>query len=817
MRFLDEHRRRPALLADHLPWAAMVAPGVVLNKDGSFTCGLRFRGPDLESASDLELMSVRARLNNALKRLGSGWCLHVEARRRSAQAYPKSDFEIAAAWLVDAERRSLFETSEPAYETDYRAALTWLPPADRTRRVERVLFDGAEPASRDWRTALDAFERETAQVVDLLADALPEVAMLDDGQILTWLHDCVSPRSVQLELPATPMFLDAWLADAPLLGGVAPTLDGQALKVVSVRGLPATTRPGLLDALGALPFPYRWSARWIGLDKTDAETELVKLRKRWFAKRKGVGVLLREAITREEVPLLDTDAAAKTDECDGALEALGSDACAYGYLTTTITVTAPDPERAAEQARAVEAALNAQGFVARTEDLNAVEAWLGSLPGEPYADVRRPLLSTLNLADLLPVSAVWAGPAADPRLQGPPLAVARTSGSTPFRLALHVGDVGHAMVVGPTGSGKSALLAFLALQWFRYPQARVVVFDKGRSARAAALAAGGRWHPLQPGGAFTLQPLARIEDDAERAWASEWLADAVRLAGLEPTPPVREEIWAALGALAQAPVAQRTLTVFTALVQDKAVAAALEPLTLKGPHGALIDGVAQPEETPAAFECFELESLMATPSAVAPVLAALFHEIERGFDGRPALLILDEAWLFLGETAFAARIREWLKTLRKKGAAVVFATQSLDDVVRSSIASALIESCPTQIFLPNPRALEPASADLYRMFGLNRRQLELIAWATPKRTYYLRQPEGRRLFDLKLGGAGLALCGASSPDDQALIESVAAALDPTDPRPDRFAREFLKAKGVRHVDQVFDSFDPSVVHPLTAE
>jgi len=88
---------------------------------------------------------------------------------------------------------------------------------------------------------------------------------------------------------------------------------------------------------------------------------------------------------------------------------------------------------------------------------------------------------------------------------------------------------------------------------------------------------------------------------------------------------------------------------------------------------------------------------------------------------------------------------------------VVFATQSLDDVVRSSIASALIESCPIQIFLPNPRALEPASADLYRMFGLNRRQLELIAWATPKRTYYLRQPEGCRLFDLKLSGAGLAL------------------------------------------------------------
>src|SRR5882762_7371057 len=107
MRFLDEHRRRPAQLSDHLPWAALVAPGVVLNKDGSFTRGLRFRGPDLESSTEDELMAVRARLNNALKRLGTGWCLHVEARRRRADPYPESAFDLGAAWLLDAERRAL--------------------------------------------------------------------------------------------------------------------------------------------------------------------------------------------------------------------------------------------------------------------------------------------------------------------------------------------------------------------------------------------------------------------------------------------------------------------------------------------------------------------------------------------------------------------------------------------------------------------------------------------------------------------------------------------------------------------------------------
>ena len=118
MRFLDEYRRRPAAMADHLPWAALVAPGVILNKDGSFLTGFRFRGPDLESSTEDELMAVRARLNNALRRLGSGWCLHVEARRRAAAPYPESEFDIDAAWLLDAERRRLAAYAEVEAQTN---------------------------------------------------------------------------------------------------------------------------------------------------------------------------------------------------------------------------------------------------------------------------------------------------------------------------------------------------------------------------------------------------------------------------------------------------------------------------------------------------------------------------------------------------------------------------------------------------------------------------------------------------------------------------------------------------------------------------
>ena len=161
--------------------------------------------------------------------------------------------------------------------------------------------------------------------------------------------------------------------------------------------------------------------------------------------------------------------------------------------------------------------------------------------------------------------------------------------------------------------------------------------------------------------------------------------------------------------------------------------------------------------------------------AVLPVLTYLFHRLEARFDGRPSLLVLDEAWLFLDNPAFAARIREWLKTLRKQNVAVVFATQGLSDIAGSTIAPAIIESCPSRIFLPNDRAVEPQARAVYEAFGLNDRQIEIIARAVPKRDYYFQSRQGNRLFELGLGPVALAFTGASTKQDHARMDELIAA------------------------------------------
>lgn len=788
---LSEYRRRPKVLADYLPWAALVGPGLVLNKDGSLQRSCRYRGPDLESAGPEQLMAFHARVNNLLRRFGTGWAIWFEAVRRPATDYPVSDFESPAAWLVDEERRAAFEDDAHHYESDFYLTLCWLPPADRAARAESVLIDdpGAAPQVF-WQDNHQRFSAEAFRLFDLFETLMPEASWLSDDETLTYLHQCVSAKYHRLKAPDIPMYLDAVIADTPLTGGLAPQLGERALRVISVRGYPDATEPGLLRALDALGFAYRWSSRFLPIGKGEAERTLSKYRRQWFAKRKSVLTVMKETLENEPSGLVNSDADNKAADADAALQSLGADHVGFGYLTIAVAVMDEDAAMADEKARAVERVFNHAGFAATTETTNAVDAWLGTHPGNAYANVRRPLLHTLNLAHLAPLSAVWAGSEVNTHLDGPPLIMARCGTDTPFRLVTHQGDVGHTMIVGPTGAGKSVLLAFMALQFQRYPGAQTYVFDKGRSARAALLALGADAYDLSVEGDLAFQPLRRIKEDSERTFAQDWVLGLMKQEGVALTPDVKEAIWSALCSLSDAPPHQRTLTGLAALIQQARLRQALEPYTLGGPYGALLDADSEGLSTSHAA-LFEMEALMHDQKLAAPVLAYLFHRLDQRFTGAPTLLILDEAWVFLDHPFFAGRLRDWLKTLRKKNVSVVFATQSLADITSSSIAPALIENCPTRIFLPNPRAEEPGQNAVYGAFGLTDHQCRLIAQASPKRDYYLQCPDGNRLFDLELGPVALAFCAAGSKTDLAAIEETLARSGP-----DGFAAAWLAQRGL---------------------
>lgn len=792
---LSEYQKRPDCLSDYLPWTALIAPGTVLNKDGSFQRTAEFRGPDLESSTEEELVATCARLNNALRRFGSGWALYFEAARIPARTYPLSDFTDPAAWIVEQERRGEFEEEagqRDLFESVYYLTFQFIPPADRSSKAESWIIETpTDDKGVSVQDHLQSFMSECDRCLDLLQSQFPMAEWLDDDATLTYLHSTVSPKRHPIKTPETPAYIDSFIGGADLVGGLVPRLGEHSIHTVTILGFPSETTPGILDELNTLGFSYRWMTRFLPLSKAEASKVITKTRRQWFAKRKSVVALLKEALMNETTPLVDSDADNKAIDADAALQDLGGDYVSYGYLTTAICVMDEDATVAEARMRAVERIINGRGFVTIHEKVNAVDAWLGTHPGNPYANVRVPLVSTLNLAHMMPLSAVWAGPEGNAHLDGAPLLYATTADHTPFRLVTHQGDVGHTLVVGPTGAGKSVLLNLLSMQFKRYPDAQVFTFDKGASSRAMIEALGGDFYALgETDSALVFQPLRGIDEPAEMAWALEWISGLLVSKGVNVTAEVESTVWSALQSLASAPEDQRTLTGLSALIQDSDLRLALKPFTLEGAYGHILDGN---EDTlrDNAVQAFEMEDLMHSKALVAPVLTYLFHKLEARFDGKPTFLILDEAWVFLDDPMFADRIREWLKVLRKKNVSVIFATQSLADIAGSPIAPAIIESCLSRIFLPNNRAMEPQQKEAYDRFGLNKRQVQIIASATPKRDYYFQSHGGNRLFDLQLGPVALAFCAAGSEKDQTQIDRVLELGGH-----DNFAAHWLRFKGL---------------------
>lgn len=814
---LKSFRHSGPSFADLVPYAGLVDNGVILLKDGSLMAGWYFAGPDSESSTDAERNEVSRQINAILSRLGSGWMIQVEAVRVPTGYYPMEEanhFPDPVTRAIDAERRAHFQKEKGHYESRHAVIMTWRPPEPRRSGLTRYVYADVGSRSATYANkALETFLTSIREVEQYLANVVSirrmmtretterggyRVARYDE--LFQFIRFCITGENHPVRLPEIPMYLD-WLVTAELQHGLTPLLENRFLGVVAIDGLPAESWPGILNSLDLMPLTYRWSSRFVFLDTEEARARLERTRKKWQQKVRPFFDQLFQTQSRS----LDQDAMLMVAETEDAIAEASSQLVAYGYYTPVIVLFDDNQQSLQEKCEAVRRLIQAEGFGARIETINATDAFLGSLPGVSYANIREPLVNTRNLADLIPLNSVWSGSSSAPCPSypaGSPPLMQVASGSTPFRLNLHVDDVGHTLIFGPTGSGKSTLLSLLAAQFRRYAGAQIFAFDKGGSMLPLTLGIDGDHYQIGgdapeegEGRALSFCPLADLSSDADRAWASEWIEALVALQGVMLTPDYRNAISRQIGLMAES--RGRSLSDFVSGVQMREIKDTLHHYTVDGPMGQLLDaeedGLAL-----GAFQCFEIEELMNMGERnLVPVLTYLFRRIEKRLAGAPSLIILDEAWLMLGHPVFRDKIREWLKVLRKANCAVVLATQSISDAERSGIIDVLKESCPTKICLPNGAAREPGTREFYERIGFNERQIEIVATAIPKRDYYVVSPEGRRLFDMALGPVALSFVGASGKEDLKRIRALHLEHGAVWPR------HWLQQRGIAHVDTLF--------------
>ncbi len=774
-------------LPDLLNYATVIQPGIVLGKDGSLLAGWYYRGVDNASITIEERNSISARLNDKFKLLDSGWTLQIDTIRISAPGYPERErlfFPDKITWLIDEERREMYERDHLHFETIYVLTLSYLPPLIVQSKLEDMMYDGdervkkrsvAEKVMDDFLLWIEEFSESLRDVLILERMTEYEIQTQEGGvvkrdELVDYLNWCICGINHPINLSEQIPYLDGIIGNYDFVGGIDPIIDNKHIAVIAIAGFPLETYPGMLNALDNIPLEYRWNNRYIYMDTEEARGELNRFRKKWQQKQRG----LIDQVLQRETGAVDRDAVEMVDETEQALADANSQVVNFGFYTSNVILLAEDKEELIDTAKNIARQIRNLGFSSRIETINAIEAWLGSLPNHGYLNIRRPIMHTMNLTDLLPLSSIWPGHETNPcdkyPSNSPALIYTDTTGATTFRLNLHVGDLGHTLIFGPTGSGKSTLLALIAGQFRKYSDATFFGFDKGYSIYCLTKATESA-HFDVAGEDSELQfcPLGNIYSDFEQIWAEDWIKICCELQlKRDIKPNEKSEIHKAMSLHRQS--GSKTLTEFVSNLQIPELREALEHYCVGGSMGKLLDAEID-TLTLSSFIVFEMEHLMNySDEDKLPVLLYIFHRVEQGLKGQPAMIMLDEAWVMLGHPAFREKIREWLKVLRKNNCVVVMATQSLSDAEKSGIVDVLVESCPTKIYLPNSAAKSDIARPFYERVGLNSTQIDLLSRAVPKRQYYAVSDEGNRLFELALGSLSLAFVAQSGKESKKEID-----------------------------------------------
>ena len=600
--------------------------------------------------------------------------------------------------------------------------------------------------------ALQLFEQRCEAVVGILGARL-RVARLKGADLLTYLHRCTTGQNYRVGIPQPASFLDCYLASQDLVAGYTPELGEQKQRTISLTGYPTQSMPAMLDWLGALPITYRWNTRFTFLDAHEARKQISTARRNWDANSLKVIDKIFSGYLGVEPRFENLDAKNLATDANEALTELDSGAVRYGELTATLVLYDEDETRLERIAKQFVIELQNRQFPARIETRHALSAFLATLPGITGENLRGKPVNSLNIAHLIPATTIWPGLEYNPCQyfpeQSPALFYAVTTGHTPFRFNVHYGDVGHALMIGPTRAGKTTHNNFMMAQWARYANGQVFCFDRGGGAELTTVACGGLHLDLGNEAGLRLCPLAYIDDEGERVGAVEWLETCLQLQGINVSVEQRKALYRAAELLAREN--DRSMSQFIILLQDQEMREALKAYTVERGYGWLFDGL-QDDLQHSHFTTFDLTRLMELGDKfLIPALLQLFRAVGRRLDGRPTYVSIEEGWMALLKSTFGEQLVQWLRMFGAKNAAVLLITHSLSDLAQSPHRELFLQMCMTKIYLPNAEATSPHVRRLYEECGLGSRMIQTISEMIPQRDYFYTSPAGHRVYQLGLG------------------------------------------------------------------
>ena len=739
---------KEARAGDRLPYARLVDENTLLLRDGSVMTALQVPGLLFET-EDSEALNAHAATREVMLRstLDARFVMYHHVIRRRVEVDLEAAFpdplsrHIDARWQERLGSGSLFINDQfiTLIRRPARGKAGWV---ERTAKAWKKRGKGGsevEVDPKDLRSLRAAATGLAASLSAYGAQPLGDYAGPNgttNNELLELLSALYNGEMRPVRRPGDDVDIGHMLPYRRVSFGLdaleqrgsgAPDFS----TILGLKEYPEATTPGLLDALLRLPYEMIVSESYAPQERQTA--------------RERMDLAIRRLKSADE------EAAAERGDMLAARDALGAGSVGFGDHHLTVLVRERDLARLDDAAAACAAAISDTGAIAVREDTNLEPSFWGQFPGNEGYLVRRALISSANMASFGSLHGFALGKP-DGNHWGEAVTLLQTTSSTPFFFNFHHGDLGNFSVIGPSGSGKTVVMNFLAAQAQKF-KPRTVLFDKDRGAELFIRGIGGRYDSIRSGEPTGFNPLALPDTPGNRGFLRDWLSVMLKAEGPEEDAIIATAVDAAYhndGSL-------RRLRHFKELLsgarrpQPGDLADRLAAWIGDGEHGWLFDNAEDRLDLSARVLGFDMTALLENPKLRTPTMMYLFHRIEERLDGDPTMILIDEGWKALDDEIFAARIRDWLKTLRKRNALVGFATQSARDALESRISTALVEQTATMIFMPNSRARPEDYCD---GFGLTQHELALIrTLPAHSRCFLIRQPDASVVVRLDLSGA----------------------------------------------------------------
>jgi type IV secretion/conjugal transfer VirB4 family ATPase len=754
--------RESGALHSHVPWWGFVDDHTLLTKAGDVASFIHVPGIDFECIGQGELDAYTKRFEAALKLVEPSWRLYQILFRHNDPVVPHREYPDRVVSAAMGARAAHFaRRAKELYSLDVYYVLMH----EVQRKGALGLASRVEAAFKTEKRA-DLIEHEIDQaslrlrdrrrnLLAQLSDFLP-ARVLDKGEAFLVLRRLLNPDPRKAATPGLKYdtHVDYYAADSPLEAFRDHLrLDGYYLRTVTLKDPPAQTWPLLLRKLYELPANYHLVTEWHPLPVEDARRIITRARRHHHTQKTSVMAHMAETANPSEI-LVDESKGALVRSLNDALTDMEMKGTYFGEYSFTAVLYDRDRTRVARAVAEVYKAFAAHDGEVFPETYNLLNSYFAALPGAYAHNLRKLLVSNANAADLAFIFSLSQGEPRNEHLRDEYLAILETEHRTLYYFNLHTQDVGHTLVLGKTGSGKSFLLNFLATSAQKY-EPSTFFFDLGGSFKGITRLFGGTYlkigveregDPLAP--TFRINPFA-LPPSAENL---EFLATFIRVLIEDPEYTLgsadERELGGMLGTVYELDPENRTLRNLANLL-PRHLAERLHKWVHPGPYAFLFDNAEDTLEL-SRFLCVDFEGLDRYPHLVEPLLFYLLHRAnsviyDPALASRFKVFFIDEAWRFFRHPGVARYIVEALKTWRKRNAALVLSTQSVDDLAKSDILEILVESCGTKLFLANPSLNE----DLYKsVLKLPDSAIDLIRSLRPKGQLLVSKPTHTKVLNL---------------------------------------------------------------------